>query len=92
MGYFVLLAALGGYPWAQAAPPQGKMRNPPPPAVVYVRPKIVLRPGQACAIPLLNVLPKDWRGDDKMVKRVPPPPSPSADVVAPPAPSCDDVR
>jgi hypothetical protein len=90
MGYFVLVAMLGGFPPGQ--PPRPPVKIVPPRTVVKVRPKIALKPGQACAIPLLNVLPKEWRGDDKMVKRIAPPPYPSGDVVAPPAPSCDDVK
>ena len=90
MGYFALVAMLGGFPWGQ--PPQPPLRTVPQRTVMKVRPRIALKPGQACAIPLLNVLPKDWRADEKMVKRIPSPPVPSADVVAPPAPSCDDVK
>ena len=91
MGYFVLIAFMGAYPF----PPQQQLRNflrhPAPQAVVNVKPGISLKPGQACAIPLVNALHGQW-SDDNMVKHLQPAPRPSADVVPPPAPSCDDVK
>ena len=90
MGYYLLVAMLGGFPPAQ--PPRAPLKIVPPRTVVSVRPKITLKPGQACAIPLLNVLRKEWREDEKMVKHLPPPAYPSSDVAPVPAPSCDDVK
>jgi hypothetical protein len=54
-------------------------------------PKITLAPGQACAIPLVNVLKKDAT-NDRMVVHPARGKNPGTIVVTPPAPSCDDVR
>ena len=54
-------------------------------------PKMTLVPGQKCSIPLVNALKKD-ETNDKMVFHVPPAKSANTGIVAPPAPSCDDVR
>jgi hypothetical protein len=91
MGYFLIAAMVGGQPFWPVPPRiQPKVT---PPGVVWVKPRIALKPGQACAIPLLNVLPRRW-GHDDMVKRMAPPPpqEKSPEIVTPPAPSCDDVK
>ncbi|SPE34702.1 conserved exported hypothetical protein [Candidatus Sulfopaludibacter sp. SbA3] len=62
-----------------------------PEAAVRTQPKITLAPGQKCAIPLLNVLKKD-NTNDHMTIQVPPSHGWTMPIVAPPAPSCDDVR
>ena len=57
--------------------------------------KAVLAPGQACAIPLKNVLTEaSAKVDEKMVIPVPkntPDKYPTKEV-SPPAPSCDDIK
>jgi hypothetical protein len=64
------------------------------PAVEPPRERISLKPGQACAIPLLNVLRRD-NVDPKMILPSGPAMGARMDakirIVAPPAPSCDDV-
>jgi hypothetical protein len=62
-----------------------------PPALVAPRPRIVLKPGQKCAIPLTNVLRRNW-GHDRMAFHPPRPETPSRDIIPPPGPSCDDVK
>jgi len=56
-------------------------------------PKVAIKPGQACAIPLRNVLAPGPDIDPKMVKKLPPDSRmfPMKEVVVP-APSCDDVK
>lgn len=61
------------------------------PAAPEQQPKITLAPGQKCAIPLANALKKD-ETRDKMVFHLPPAKHGTIAVIAPPAPSCDDVR
>ena len=90
MGYLMIVALVGGYPFYMPRPPRIQPRFVPP-VVRQVPPRIALRPGQKCAIPLLNVLP-NHRFYDNMVKRLPPAPRPSPEIVEPPAPSCDDVK
>jgi len=58
--------------------------------------KLTLKPGQPCAIPLINVLPPGPNPDPGILGKVPPR-DPSGDKFAmkdviPPAPSCDDVK
>lgn len=79
MGYFMLITMVGALPYV------------PQRLAIAPEPKILLKPHQVCAIPLLNALKRPWNFDRAMVKQVPPP-APSKDVVVPPAPSCDDVR
>jgi hypothetical protein len=59
--------------------------------VMMPKERIVLKLAQPCAIPLLNVLRRD-NVDPKMILV----PGPEVDgkirIVAPPAPSCDDVK
>src|SRR6478752_7386822 len=98
MGYLLVVAFMGAYPFVQAPP--GTFQRPPqlrlnPWAsrqVNIAKPKITLKPGQACAIPLINVLRQRDKKIDPMIV-----PAPSfrplpGDVVEPPAPSCDDVK
>ena len=49
---------------------------------------------KVCAVPLTNVLPRGTNPDPRILKRVPPPPPERYHTreVAPPAPSCDDVK
>jgi hypothetical protein len=92
MGYLIIVALVGGYPFQpQVARPLARPKFVPP-AIVAEKAKIRLQPGQACAIPLLNVLPKGWHFDDNMVKKASPAPAWSKEIVQPPAPSCDDVK
>jgi hypothetical protein len=89
MGYFMLAALAGAFPFGQQVPRTApKLATP----VAISRPRIVLQPGQVCAIPLLNVLPRNWNGDRHMMVPVPGWPASSKEVIQPPAPSCDDVR
>jgi len=89
MGYFMLAALAGAFPFGPQTPRTApKLVNP----VVISKPKIVLKPGQVCAIPLLNVLPRNWNGDPHMVRKIPAPFTSSKEVILPPAPSCDDVK
>jgi hypothetical protein len=88
MGYLMIVAFVGAYPLMQRAPVEPKIARP---AIVFSRPKITLKPGQPCAIPLLNVLRRNW-GSDRMAIPVPRWPKSSAEVILPPAPSCDDVK
>ena len=64
------------------------------PPVEPPRERISLKPGQACSIPLLNVLRRD-NVDPKMILPSGPMVGAKMDakirIVAPPAPSCDDV-
>lgn len=113
MGYFLIVALVGAYPFpAQSTMPprlaspaavasEASEQNPrpqpprfaPPPLRFVPRPKIVLKPGQKCAIPLTNVLRRDW-GHDRIA--FPPrrgsPQFQSRDLIPPPGPSCDDVK
>ena len=89
MGYLVIAAVLGVYPFLQPPQPRILPRNAPPQAIV-VQPKALAEP-KLCAIPLTNVLRRNW-GYDRMVVPHLLPPRQKAEVVAPPAPSCDDVQ
>lgn len=53
--------------------------------------KNILAPGQKCAIRLLNALKKETT-NDQMVVHPPPSNTDKISTVAPPAPSCDDVK
>lgn len=89
MGYLMLATlVVGAFPFGPPMP-----RTPPRTVNPFIigRLKPLLKPGQVCAIPLVNVLPRRWHGDPRFVVPVPAPVLPK-DVVAPPAPSCDDVR
>jgi len=93
MGYFVIATFLGAYPFVRqplVQQPRVEPRLAGPP-IVLTRPKIALKPGQACAIPLLNVLRRTW-GYDRMAVPAPRARRSSPDIIAPPAPSCDDVK
>jgi hypothetical protein len=63
------------------------------PSAPMAEPKqgLSLQPGQPCAIPLLNVLPRG-NVDPKMILPAGPPVDARIRIVAPPAPSCDDVN
>lgn len=88
MGYIMLATLVGAFPFGSQWPrPEPKPVNP----VIIDRLRTALKPGQVCAIPLINVLPRRWNGDPRMRIPIPKPVLPK-DVVAPPAPSCDDVR
>jgi hypothetical protein len=98
MGYLLVVAFVGAYPFLQAPPgtfhssPQLRIYPWANRQVDTGRPKVTLKPGQACAIPLLNVLTPRNKNVDRMAI-----PAPSfrplpGDVVEPPAPSCDDVK
>lgn len=93
MGYFVIATFLGAYPFVQQPLVQQPHVEPRPvrPPIVLNRPKIALKPGQACAIPLRNVLRRRW-GYDRMAVPTPRAPRSSPDVIPPPAPSCDDMK
>lgn len=91
MGYYMLVAYIAGSPFFQL-PPRVRPPLQAPQGFFNRTPKIALKPGQACAIPLLNVLPRGPGSDRGMVKHVPPAPVPSPEIVLPPAPSCDDVK
>jgi len=98
MGYLLVVAFVGAYPFLQAPPkpfpgsPQLRIypwanRN-----LDIAKPKITLKPGQACAIPLLNVLQPRDKEIDRMVIPAPSFRASPQEVVEPPAPSCDDVK
>jgi hypothetical protein len=91
MGYYMLVAYMAGSPFFPLPP---RVRPPlQAPQGFFNRTRtITLKPEQACAIPLLNVLPRGPGYDRGMVKHLPPTPVPSAEIVSPPAPSCDDVK
>ena len=89
MGYFMLATLVAGaFPFGPL-PPRMPPRTVNP--AITGRLKPLLKPGQVCAIPLVNVLPRRWNRDPRFVVPVPAPVLPK-DVVAPPVPSCDDVR
>jgi hypothetical protein len=52
--------------------------------------RVILKPGQPCAVPLLRVTPRDV--DPKMILPSGPPVDSRIRIVTPPAPSCDDVK
>ena len=90
MGYFMIVAIMGAYPIPLQPPVQPRFARP---AIVTTKPKTALKPGQGCAIPLLNVLRPNWGRDPMTFRpRQPPPQQMSKDFVQPPSPSCDDVR
>ena len=103
MRYLTLMLLLGGVLAAQTPnwrPPnlqqyfkQFKLPAPKPGAIEVAKPapKVVLSPGQPCAIALVNALKKDPT-NDHMVVHVEPPAGTTFAIVSPPAPSCDDVR
>jgi hypothetical protein len=91
MGYYILVAYMAGSSLFQL-PPRVRPPLKAPPGFFNRTPKIALKPGQACAIPLLNVRPRSPGSDGDMVKHLPPAPVPSPEIVPPPAPSCDDVK
>jgi hypothetical protein len=84
----MLATLVGAFPFGPLPP-----RTPPQTVnpVIIGRMRSLLKAGQVCAIPLVNVLPRRWTGDRRFVVPVPAPVLPK-DVMAPPAPSCDDVR
>ena len=95
MGYLMILALAGAFPFTPQPRTQPKFVAP---FRLNGKQMTVLKPGQACAIPLRNALRRDW-GFDNMVKQIPKPPAAQAAaepkdkmVVPPPAPSCDDAR
>jgi hypothetical protein len=91
MGYYMLVAYIAGSPFFQL-PPGARPPLRAPQGFFDRTRKITLKPGQLCAIPLLNVLPRGSGTDRGMVKHLPPTPVPSAEIVQLPAPSCDDVK
>ncbi|HUI55124.1 MAG TPA: hypothetical protein VLY04_09140 [Bryobacteraceae bacterium] len=60
--------------------------------VIMVAPKVTLAPGQACAIPLVNVLRTDPHDRIVVAPRRFQTFEPKAPQVKVPAPSCDDVK
>ncbi len=92
MGYYMLVAYMAGSPFFHLPPGARPPLQAPQGFFNRTTRKITLKPEQACAIPLLNVLPRGPGSDRAMVKHVPPTPVPSAEIVVPPAPSCDDVK
>lgn len=87
MGYLVFAAVMGVYPFLPQ--PQVVPRNLRPPAIV-IQPRVSQEP-KLCAIPLTNVLRRNWGYDRMVVPRLLPQRQ-KAEVVEPPAPSCDDVQ
>ena len=66
MGYIMLATLVGAFPFGSQLPrTEPKPVNP----VIIDRLRTVLKPGQVCAIPLINVLPRKWNGDHARHRR-----------------------